>query len=848
MPKRDKTWNKGQGRGRQDDERRGDQSRREDRQQPRRQQSRQGRDDRSRSRSPPMPRRDDRSRSANKDIDRLEYLKREMQRTLDHMRSHSTETVRTSRRSSTTGRTSSVASKKSSRSTLTERSAAPLRTPSTRRVARTSRSPVRSRQPRSPVKGLKRQRAASQITVADKRVKREPRVLTGLRYRSPERPSFIPDPTAPIAMPKRLNDIAALKALFQTHGTERTQVNPVHMFLKAGKDFMADVYNFGFISLNVYNKETVLVMCSPSGHVLIFTKTGPLLQIPFEVRDILYKIKDVRKVALYKDSVERFLNDNGMEAIPDLVDLHPIAKKAIPSIMFGVQNFFKSQLGKDYITRGSFDADSDEHVKQAAHLTRTVSYGVWFTAVSFATAAGLGTNANLSSFLRYTLFFEDADKYERLIADPYYVPYEDIVLKPLDQHLLETETARMQTVLRACFKNYRFRPVEPFSPVPPDTKCCKSCGVFFSNTTDHNCIVKPTCVYPCCLNKRPHTIVTCQYVKAWCNICQRRGHVDRQHPEDQKLPVCYFWDIFLKFSRLNMDTAYVHKGEKCHNPYFHQMGLYGLPPSKLPKVAPETGVGKDLPDDPRFSRQATTAASSATASRRPSLPVKIDLSKLNRANVSRVEKSLTKPITLNSLTEAIKLATKISHGSEQGSSGTQRQIRDPVVSKLLELVKDVKQGDVKSTAVPDAPTVPAVTPEVKLSRRQRKLAKVNIKRDDVDKYASLYKSLYGFSPNRVQPVIEPELTNPPPPVIPTIRSERVENEELLLASDNDDDDIPLNETPVNLSPTLLDFETEMDFEVTGSNEVATLAETVQQVVIQDQAPVDQTSDQPDPQV
>jgi len=278
------------------------------------------------------------------------------------------------------------------------------------------------------------------------------------------------------------------------------------------------------------------------------------------------------------------------------------------------------------------------------------------------------------------------------------------------------------------------------------------------------------------------------------------------------------------------------------------MGLYGLPPSKLPKVAPETGVGKDLPDDPRFSRQATTAASSATASRRPSLPVKIDLSKLNRANVSRVEKSLTKPITLNSLTEAIKLATKISHGSEQGSSGTQRQIRDPVVSKLLELVKDVKQGDVKSTAVPDAPTVPAVTPEVKLSRRQRKLAKVNIKRDDVDKYASLYKSLYGFSPNRVQPVIEPELTNPPPPVIPTIRSEQIENEELLLASDNDDDEIPLNETPVNLSPTLLDSETEMDFEVTGSNEVATLAETVQQVVIQDQAPVDQTSDQPDPQV
>ena len=98
-------------------------------------------------------------------------------------------------------------------------------------------------------------------------------------------------------------------------------------------------------------------------------------------------------------------------------------------------------------------------------------------------------------------------------------------------------------------------------------------------------------------------------------------------------------------------------------------------------------------------------------------------------------------------------------------------------------------------------------------------------------------------------VTDPELTNPSTPVNtvpPTIRSERVENEE-LLDSDNDDVGIPLNETPVNTSPTA-DFDDLMDFEVTGSNAVATLAETVQQVVIQDQAPVDQTSDQPDPQV
>ncbi|MCV6900901.1 hypothetical protein OE165_28105, partial [Escherichia coli] len=82
---------------------------------------------------------------------------------------------------------------------------------------------------------------------------------------------------------------------------------------------------------------------------------GPAFQFPLEVRDILYKITDVRKVSLFRDCLERFLDNNGMDRIPNLVDLHPIAKKSIEEIAFGTLNFFKSQLGKDFLPRGAFD-------------------------------------------------------------------------------------------------------------------------------------------------------------------------------------------------------------------------------------------------------------------------------------------------------------------------------------------------------------------------------------------------------------------------------------------------------------------------------------------------------------
>jgi hypothetical protein len=307
------------------------------------------------------------------------------------------------------------------------------------------------------------------------------------------------------------------------------------------------------------------------------------------------------------------------------------------------------------LTGGPFDIDEDVHVYQVSHISQAVSYAVWFIVAKLASRAGLDSQGNISSFLRYTLFLEDADKYANLIADPYYVPYEEVTLSPLHQNNLDHEATRLETVLRIAYKNYRFRPNTPFGFDDSDSPCCQACGVFVNRTrpSTHHCSVKPDFYYPYCLcTYVPHTLVTCRVLKAWCNICQRRGHeAELHHRVDLKFPICYFWDVFKKFSRVNLDTAYVYKKDKCQNPYFHQMGLYGLPPSKLPKAAPESGVGNDLPDDKRYKRPDPT--SSTTTTRRPSMPVKIDLRTLDKTKPGRVEKP--KPITYSGLTEALNL-------------------------------------------------------------------------------------------------------------------------------------------------------------------------------------------------
>ncbi len=158
-------------------------------------------------------------------------------------------------------------------------------------------------------------------------------------------------------------------------------------------------------------------------------------------------------------ATEKFFSENGMNAIP-FVDLRQITKKYVEEISFGTFNFFKYQLALDFPVQCKLNDDT--HVKNVAQYSRTLAYSVWFVTARFATITGLTSSKNVSSFLRYTLFSEDADRYRNLIADPYYVPYEEITLNPLDKHSLDQKASQLASAQCHAFKNYRFIPEHVF--------------------------------------------------------------------------------------------------------------------------------------------------------------------------------------------------------------------------------------------------------------------------------------------------------------------------------------------------------------------------------------------------
>ncbi len=170
MPKRPKDWKKGSSK---DDQDRG---RREDRRDERCQEDRCREDRRRDSPRRQQSRSKGRSTSSSTVEARIEYLERELRRQHDLNKSSSASSCSTSKRSR-------------SRSQL-----------------RASGSLLR--RPRSPVKPSHvRPRRES-----EPKVTREPKRSTTL-YKLPERPAFIPEPTAPIKLPRRDNDVCLLKTL-----------------------------------------------------------------------------------------------------------------------------------------------------------------------------------------------------------------------------------------------------------------------------------------------------------------------------------------------------------------------------------------------------------------------------------------------------------------------------------------------------------------------------------------------------------------------------------------------------------------------------------------------------------
>ena len=77
----------------------------------------------------------------------------------------------------------------------------------------------------------------------------------------------------------------------------------------------------------------------------------------------------------------------------------------------------------------------------------------------------------------------------------------------------------------------------------------------------------PNCPYPTCDDSIEHSPIMCKYIRAWCIVCQRWGHLAKHH-EIPGLPPPYLWFLFLHYQSINLDTSYMMKDKKHENSFF----------------------------------------------------------------------------------------------------------------------------------------------------------------------------------------------------------------------------------------------------------------------------------------
>ena len=489
---------------------------------------------------------------------------------------------------------------------------------------------------------------------------------------------------------------------------ERIGVNSAHMMLSHSKLFLEDVHAFGFMTLNIADRANLetLNLCSPSGHVQIFKADEVGLKFPLEIQNLLFKNTDVKKLSMYKSDIEAFEQANSTPRI-EVIELHPVLKKNIIEANNGILNYLKFELGTETRYR-KFDLTNEHHIRTNALFARALTYGVWLVASKLAEKAGLSSSANISGYMRYAIFSELREKYKQQIADPYYVPYNENDLSPL--HLAELNAANQtyMPVHRRTSKKYRPRFTKPFDILSKgEDKGCSICGYFSKPGVPHKCRVKPNCSYPLCTDTSNHTPLTCRYIRAWCTTCHRRGHIAESH-QDLQMPPPYMWALFLHYQFLHMDTSYMMDEKKCENPFLHMFTLYGLPPSKLPKAAHETGVGSDKPNDSRYKRPSVSAPSPQHTVNKFVIPTvmarrKLTSSTTSTSTVDHPVQPSTRVFTEYDVRQACRLAERISRGEEAGTSGTV-QSSNPILTHMLNLVQNLRQQGVVPETISQAST------------------------------------------------------------------------------------------------------------------------------------------------
>jgi hypothetical protein len=206
------------------------------------------------------------------------------------------------------------------------------------------------------------------------------------------------------------------------------------------------------------------------------------------------------------------------------------------------------------------------------------------------------------------------------------------------------------------------------------------------------------------------------------------------------------------------------------------------------------------------------------------------LKSLNKTKPGRVEK--TKSITISGLTEALKLVKNLSSGKEAGSSGLQNKIQDPVVAKLLDFVKDIKQEGTSTSAVETSSVVKAPGKNaIRNERRRANRAKRDAEAAQTSSSMEVYQTSTGTLPP--PPPLAPSGEVPPPLASSRTRTESEIERDRLLESDDEIDAGNHGTTPVNTSQDVSDLMDLTDAPVHPS-QVESLADSVQRVAVQDQ--------------
>ena len=383
------------------------------------------------------------------------------------------------------------------------------------------------------------------------------------------------------------NNLASIKNNFMTRdNTTRIGIN---LGNTAGQtcsvDWAVSCKKFGFCALHTLNGK-VLSMCSPEGHVLIFDKpySTSHLVFPQVVVDVMKDPFIIMPTLEFERDRSFLLTDCDFTKF--VVDLQPKAALYAQEVTKESLNYFRRELDRSLIiSPETFNPFIKIHVQAVAQSARAVAYAVWFLTNRLALdSIGLDGTSNMVAYTRSLLRGNDPSL---LTLDPYYVTTDEISLR--EDHVSNMEDSDIALNEIETWEINQPKHCDSSTPgFSYEGHLCRGCGLPFE--VEHDCRVLLKCNYPLCRDLAEHSTFTCDTLRAWCSVCQHRGHVESYHEEGGFNQV-YADHLFRKFSVFGIETGHVYRDpDYAKNEEYWSLSLYGLSPIDNPKAALEIGL------------------------------------------------------------------------------------------------------------------------------------------------------------------------------------------------------------------------------------------------------------------